>query len=482
MLKPRQILTDRTYVPRDDSYSRNRNEEILTRHRVRERAIEAGRKNEPATEDTQLDECQRDLVGESYAFIATTSRMAGEEVTESTNSARHHKPSPVEPVLAIAITQRAAAEATERYTADLDLAHVAARRAQRDLRGFEEVNRLEPYSAVYKNDVAMFISSLVAIAIAESGLNAFLFSELQDQGLFGGMLLALTVSIANIVLGLGMGFLGLRLIVHVKPTLRLLGTAFTTLFGVAALAMHLALGNLRETISHHSGAQIDFLIITKPWSWFDYTSPAPFVLVVVGLAAFAVVTLKARGGSWGVVAPYWGHEGVDRRYRQAQAALQDAEDNLKDALANAFDGERAKLMAAHAEDTRHVAEMRRLSAEAHSVARTLDDSIKGELARLHLWLQTYRDGNRRVRTTPAPAYFKQYPMFEEWTASRLDLTEINGLVAEAEQILAMNSRELSALQDLILSEHVATIKRLTASVDESRERAGRRITDDDASF
>jgi len=39
----------------------------------------------------------------------------------------------------------------------------------------------------------------------------------------------------------------------------------------AALALHLALGTLREAISQEKPT-IDFLIILKPWRWLNYTS------------------------------------------------------------------------------------------------------------------------------------------------------------------------------------------------------------------
>lgn len=480
MAKKLKIDSHSTFLPVRSDAADRRTKEVMEGLHVYDRAFDAGGRNEPPTSDTLPDECQRAIAAQSDVFVGTLTRITVEEVTERTNAMRLVMPAPLDTDLALSTIRREVAETTQRYTADLDLAYAEASRALRDLRGFEEKNRLAPLSAHYKNDTAMFGSGLVAIAIAEGGLNAFLFQEMQDQGLAGGLMVALAVSFANIFLGLGAGFLGWRLIVHVKPLLRLLGAALTGLFMAAALALHLALGDLREAITHRADAQIDFLVILQPWRWFDYTSPAPFVLFVVGIAAFVVAALKGRGGTWGVVAPYWGHDVFDRRYRAAQAVLLDAKDNLKDALANAFEGERAKLLARHAGDVSNVAEMRRLAAEAQGIARTLKDSIQAELGRLHLWLRAYRDANRQVRTTPAPAYFETYPGFEEWMTSRIDLSELTGLVSEAERMVAANSRDLGALQDLTLEEQIATIERLEEAFGKSEARAGERIARDDA--
>ena len=479
MAKRKAVRTDQTYVPSGDNYSQRRVETVLAEEKVQERAIEAGSRNEPATGDTRLDETQRRLVAKSQDFVGTASRVAQEELTENLNEMRQLIPLRLEPDLALSTIQRAVAETVQTHTGDLELAYAEERRRLRDLRAFEEAHRLAPFSAIYKPDVLMFATTLVVVLLAEGVGNAFLFRELQDQGLFGGLLVALAVSAANILLGLGAGTLGLRLLIHVRPSLRLLGTTLTALFTTAALALHLALGDLREAVSHHANAQIDFLVILKPWRWFDYTSPAPFVLFVVGVAAFVFAVLKGRGGSWGIVTPYWGHDVHDRRYREAHAALLDAEDNLRDALANAYGSERAKLLDLHAEDGRRLIEVRRLVAEAQGVARTLQDSIKAELGRLHIWLRTYRDINRQVRTTPPPAYFADYPVFEEWQG-RLDTGELSALLQDAEHILAANARDLAALQDLTVQEETATIKRLTGMVSTARASAETRIGEDDA--
>ena len=100
----------------------------------------------------------------------------------------------------------------------------------------------------------------------------------------------------------------------------------------------------------------------------------------------------------------------------------------------------------------------------------MGDSILNEVGRLHLWLRSYCDSNRAVRTTPAPAYFETYPAFEEWRAARLDLSELKGLVAEAEQVLAENASKLAALEEKTLQEQTAAIDAMLTVVSASERR------------
>jgi hypothetical protein len=480
MAKLSKISIENSYMPRNTESSHRRIEDGAARHDILRRATDAGRKNEPSTVDTHLDETQRELIDESQGFVAAATRRAGAEITERCNKIRVMSPAPLDTALEESNIRREVVLTKDRYSDDLDLAHQDRQRALRDLRSFEEENRRPPQSAVYKDDALMFFSVLLALILGEGVFNAFLFQELQERGLVGGLVLALAVGLANVLMGLGTGFLGWRLMTHVRLIRRLLGILITLIFMAGALALHLALGDLREAITHDARAQIDFLVILKPARWFAYTSIPPFVLFAVGVATFLIAALKGRGGTWGIVAPYWGHETLDRRFRAADQALQDAKENLKDALQNAFDGERAKLRQRHTEERVRTDEIRRLAAEAHGIERTLSDSIDAEIGRLHIWLRMYRDRNRSVRTTPAPEYFETYPAFDQWRATRLDLSELATLVTSAERALAENAEKLAALEEKTLREQVALIEALLDAITGSERRSADRIAKDDA--
>ncbi|MDX1922440.1 MAG: hypothetical protein SFW65_04865 [Alphaproteobacteria bacterium] len=474
------INLGRTFVPTSSTYSPKRIEEVKAKHDILGRATAAGRKNEPRSEDVDLDEHQRVLVDETQGFVASVTRLAGAEITQRTNAARALLPYPLDTGLERANIGRQVAEAKDLHRDDLETALKHQQRALRDLRTFEEDNGLGPFSAIYKDDRAMFFALLAILMLGESVFNAFSFEELQDRGLLGGLMLALSVGVANVVMGLGAGFLGFRLMIHRQPALRLLGIGITGVLLTAALALHLALGDLREAISHDAKAQIDFLVILKPWRWFAYSSIPPFVLFAVGLATFFVAALKGRGGSWGIVAPYWQHEVMDRRFRAADRVLEDARANLKNGLQNGFDGELAKLRARLETETANVGEIRRLVSEAQGIERTMNDSIADEIGRQHIWQRTYRDRNRAVRTTPAPAYFDSYPEFEDLRKTRLDVSDLYAVAEQAEKILAQNRSRLAELQQKILTEQTATIEAMLTMVSSAERRAAQQINKDDA--
>lgn len=478
MAKSAEIDFDSSYSPNGHNPSLRRNQEVLARQKVLERATEAGRKNEPRSNDRELDETQLALIDESQGYIEAATRTARSEIASRADLIRSASPAPLNTTLEQASITREAAEATSRYGSDLDIAFRRRSQAVSELRGFEEDNRLAPFSAVYGHDVWLFVSMLIAFILGEGVFNAFLFQELQDRGLIGGLMLAVGVGLANVLLGFGTGFIGWRLMLHVRPQSRLLGILTTVILMSAALALHLALGDLREAISHQADARIDFLVILKPWRWFNYTGIAPFVLVAIGVATFLFTALKSRGGSHGICSVYWGHDTLDRRFREADAVLEDAKENLKDALHNAHDGERAKLRERHAAEREKIVEIRRLRAEAQRIARMLSDSIADEIGRLHLWLRKYRDRNRTVRSTRAPAYFEQYPSFEEWRVARLDTSELDELTAEAERVLAENEAKVAALEETALQEQVATLDAMLEIEAGSESRARSRLARD----
>ncbi len=469
-----------TFIPAGTDLSRQRIISVAAKHDIVNKAHAAGQKNEPATTDTDLDETQRALVDESQGFIGSVTRLAGTEITERANEVRTVMPRPLETVLEQSNVRRDVAEVKDKFKDDLDLALADRQRALRDLRAFEERNGLEPLSAIYKDDKAMFFAVLLALMLSESVGNAYFLQDMQSSGFLGAMLLAVSVGIANVLMGLGCGFLGLRLIIHIRWGLRLLGMLFAGVFAVAAVALSLALAGLREAITYNADAHIDFAIILSPTRWFAYTSIPPFVLFVVGVIIFIVSAMKARGGSLGVVAPYWHHDVMDRRFRKADLAYEDAKANFKDALANAYDGGRAKLKGRLDDEETHLTEILSLIHEGQDLERVLSDSIDAEIGRLHIWLRMYRDHNRTVRTTPAPSYFDTYPEFADWRTARLDLRALRQLAEDADKVLGENRAKLAALQDKLLQEQTAAIEAMATVLGAVERRASMLVEKDDA--
>ena len=469
-----------SFVAVNTGTAKRRIDEVLGRHDVLRRAAEAGQKNEPYTTDQEFDETQRLLIGESQGFIGTLMRVAKTDITDRENSIRMLMPRVLVTNLERSKIKLEVSAITKDFLERLTKASQWCLRTLQQRRSFEEEHGQAPASGIYGDDLAVFFSVLIALVLAEGVFNAFLLQELQDRGLLGGLMLAVGVGMANVLIGLGMGFFGWRLMIHVNRYRRLAGIVITAICASAGLALHLALGELREAITHNAAAQVDFLIITQPWRWFRYTSIPPFVLFAVGVATFLIAALKGRGGNWGVVTPYWGYDIVDRRFRAADAALEDATEDFKDAVYNAYGSERAKLRARHAEDGEKLREIRRIAAEAQGIVRTLGDSIEAEIGNLHVWLRMYRDRNRAVRMTPAPAYFAVYPEFEEWRAARLDVSDLLALAGEAERIWAENGEKLVAVEQETLEEQIAVVEEMMKTISDAEVESARRIAKDDA--
>jgi len=207
MSKSPKINVGSIYIPTNTGASPDRIAEVLALYKITERAVEAGQKNEPRPADTHPDETQRQLIDQSLGFVGSVTRLTGDQITERVNRIRLITPGVLDTRLAQSTIKRRVVEEKDKYKDDLGIAYEERQRAVRDLRGFEEQNRLPPFSAVYKNDLLMSCSTVIAVILAEGVFNSFSLQDLQSNGLVGGLALALGVGVANVLMGLGVGFL-----------------------------------------------------------------------------------------------------------------------------------------------------------------------------------------------------------------------------------------------------------------------------------
>jgi hypothetical protein len=457
-MKRLRTVTGKSLVPIGGEVAHRRIESVAIGHRVKERAIEDGLKNEPQTDDIHLSDMQRELIGVARGFVDSSTAAAEGNLAGCRNQIQAIMPASLETGVSLATLRRAIGETKDRYRDEIKRAVREALHATRHQRVFEESNGLRPLSPIYGDDKTTFIGMLVLLVLVEALLNASMLQEVQSGGFIGGLMLAFMVSVANVLLGCGCGYLGWRLLIHVRRSLRVLGGLITSLLMTAAFALHLALADLREAIGRGvPDAHIDFRIVARPWDWFQYSGITPYVLFLVGVLAFIIAALKGRGGTWGTVAIYWNHEVYDRRRRAAEQALEDSKADLKAAVHNVIDEQLARLKARHEADIAHLADIRALATEAHDIVRLLGDAIVEEIERLHIWLTRYGDANRTVRTTTPPASFTVMPDFEELRETRLDTSAVNALVEMAERIVAENGARLAALEEKIQQEGLSQI-------------------------
>jgi len=471
MSKHDPIIIDTVIIPTGDNLSHQRVEQVAKKLQIRERAIESGQKNEPASDATDLDETQQTIIREGDHYTLAMARRAKTEIADRENEIRQTMPLPLNTLIEEANIHRQVADTTNRHKDALDQAHQAKDLARRALRGFEESNKLPPESAVYDGDWTMFISILLTLILIESAANGYFLQELGDRGWLGGFSIAVGISVINVMLAFITGFVGWRLIPNVKPLRRMIGWAVTIVGMILAFALLLALADLREAVSHDFNARVDFLTIFDYRKWFRYTTFPPFILLVGGVLIFLITAFKARGGRFGPVAPYWEHEEFDRRHKTAREIVLHAENDLQNSIQDAYNGELSKVRERHAADEIKLDGIRRIAAHAHQITRVLTDSIREEIARVAIWLKLYRDTNRAVRTIPAPAYFYDIPDLQEWYARRLDLAGVDGLVTQAEEIVDANASKLAALQEKLIHEQTQVLARVAAHIDANRERA-----------
>jgi hypothetical protein len=129
----------------------------------------------------------------------------------------------------------------------LDEARSELDRAQKELKAFADDKGLsERQQPTFSRPVEENVAVLGILAFMEAMFGMVLFWESQDYGLLGGIVIALAVGVANILLGLLFGVLAVHHILYGKKWQRNFGFGFAVVNGLTALVMNLVVAHYRE--------------------------------------------------------------------------------------------------------------------------------------------------------------------------------------------------------------------------------------------
>jgi hypothetical protein len=437
--------------------------------------------NLPATTDSDLDDAQRKIVAAGDRGTATLLALGESNIRLACNEIDTIMPRPVAASLEEADIHRAIAEEKRNSEDSLDQRHQARQSAWRHRELFKADNSLTTRPAVYKDDIVVFVLTLLMLGIAEAAANSWILQDAGDGGVTGGFLIAIAVGAVNILLGLTSGVIGLRWINHIDPKKRVDGWIVVLVVWILALAMHIVLAHYREALEHaqSESVAIDFGIVLRPWAWFAFTGLQPFLLLVFGVICFLVAAVKGRGGTWGIADIYPHYATVDREFRRADRELNEGVEKFKRDIRRAYDQQRDNLRGRHAADQRNVEQIRLIATKASRLVRDVQESNQAWLQVTGQLLRRYRETNTQIRTTPQPNYFRAYPTLEDLRARLVEDTDVRERLAHAESILAENARILASLEEKLTREHTEEVTNFLKHVAASEVRAQRRVVRDE---
>lgn len=348
---------------------------------------------------------------------------------------------------------------------DLESAKDAEARALRYLRHFQLEHGLKDRAASPRPSLVWHFSLVCAFAVIEWVALSVFYAEGSDFGLLGGVLMAAALSLVNIVLAVVAGVVAHN--INHRHTLRKLGGVFAVfaltvlfLFATAFAAQY------RNAVQEIAAQQTQvspstFLEQMKAgapmpaaddqwrasklaWEQFRrdlfFNDVISWLLVILALVFGVIAFWKG----YRVDDPYPGYGQVARKYEQAKAAYEHERKRYTDAVDATFTKagrNQQELLRAVRRDIEYFQDLARRSetevARFGHQARELAEACSNIVFR-------YRDLNRQVATSPAPAYFREPAMLDAEL-----LTPPAALTEREQQQLAEYSAALREFTEIV---------------------------------
>ena len=413
--------TSRIWIPEIDSESRIRIARIKQDLDLDRRAADDGQQNRPRQTEKTLNEPQAEICNRVFSGILMLNQFLSEQVGLAVQTARQ------------AMVRAPDVEQVEdRVSAEIDRVFhehrqdlIALRHSEleklRDLKHFRHTHALNR-SAHYKDSPVLVLGILCAVFIFESILNGSLLSEVLSSGLVGGIFLAGTISLINILFGVGAGLYGWRFIGHREPVLKALGATVAIVCHTAAILWNLFIAHFREVAELAvSRGDFDFDMAKLGAGTMDHIalngafgmgSVQAWALLLLGVF---IHFLAAKEGWDDIADRYPDYRKYDKRAHDARelfdSALADLRTEARDA-AETIETELARNVERAADSHNVVSELVDLAMQRRQEVKDSEDEWVAGGSQL---LKIYRDINTEVRDEgSAPAYFAVYPTADDY--------------------------------------------------------------------
>jgi hypothetical protein len=374
------------------------------RLRLVERGEEKGRENRPASDALQADRAESEIaevIQEEYAHAVDIYRQGLE------NYDRRIYGISLE-TLGVDIGG-AAKDAIAEYTL---VAHKAQDEISLDRKDLDDVeqefvdfkasNTLTRGCRVPEGHLT-HIGIVLLVLLLDAAANGYLLSGRDEFGLLGGMLQAILVAGMNISLGFLAGRIVLPNIIHRSIWRRVGGTVALTIVLCLVFALSLSFAHYRDlSILGMEDPEQKALseVLATPLVLHDVKS---WWLGCIGVL-FAVVSL-IDGFKWDD--PYPGYGELARRRDAKRENYLDQKHYWLESIKERREQARAEV----GEIRRDIDMLQGEIAQASMGRRSFTASFFAHASHLEAaanqLVDTYRDANRRVRTTSAPSYFEQ---------------------------------------------------------------------------
>ena len=407
------LRSPRPYVPSTLTFPQLDIPALSERLRLTERAEESGRENRPPSNASQADRVESEIaeiVQEEYSHAVDIYRHGLE------NYDRRITGTAIQ-TLGVEIIG-AAQDAVSEYTR---VAHQAHDEISIDRQNLDEVEKeFNEFRTINKlrrgcrspDGHFIHVGIILLILLADSIINGYFLSSRDEFGLLGGVLQAIIVAAANVLLGVFAGRLAIPNLIH-KSTARRIG-------GLILLLVLLALiGGLSLSFAHYRDLFASGVANPEQRALSEVLD-TPFGLHgikswwLVGFGLLFAFGSLLDGFMWDD--PYPGYGEVARRREAKREDYHDRKHVWLESLGERREQARAEV----SEIRRDIDIMQGEILQAGVGRRNFTAAFLAHVAHLesgaNQLIDTYRDANRRVRKTRAPSYFEK-----RW---RLEKTEV----------------------------------------------------------
>ena len=345
---------------------------------------------------------------------------------------------------------------------------IRERRYLSSLNAFEDKHKLDE-PAEYPSSKIFHWSIVVAMLLVESIANSYFFAKGSDFGLTGGALQALLISAVNIGVALLAGNYLLRNFHHMSLVRRFVSWLGMVFYSFFVLFFNLATAQYRALLENDPSNALVKTIPSLVKSPFGFNNFDAAILLFIGILFAVAAIIK----SYKADAFYPGHGVIDRRYNDANDDYKDARDETQKLVHSILDNG-AKYAAEYQADAKKAAYQQtvivdQLDQFAREYNR-FNTSLKEDQYSL---LKIYREKNVKVRSTPQPEYFSQFPKLQ--TDSDLPMVNLerdrkvasgsDKYLSEIEEIVSTFSKNFLNLSRFINDEIDAFISNLEQEAD-----------------
>ena len=442
------------------------------------RARTEGAENRPDKDDQELDAAQREIGAAVVEGVNLLRQFLRDQLHRAKEQIQARFPSPINSEVALIEARAAIQQAKHLHRDELVNLSLEEHRKRRQIKKFRADNGLSR-DASYAPLVIVPLSVLFAIIAVETAANAILFAKTNPLGYAGGAFQALLFSVVNVALGFAGGFLGLRLITHIKKHIKAFGFAVLLLAAAVGTYWNLKVAYYRDLLEHNTDT--DFVSSSSAMpsiDWLSLSSIESWALLFLGLIIFVIAMIEGRGGRAGFADPYCGYRSVDIAHRDAETSYRTAKEHYRAAVRASIETPRENVRKRINDDASRVAEALEIADAAQIRTQEVRDSIGEWIMMGGSLLRLYREENEKVRTAPPPAHFRTYPSFEQIADRIPDASNVRTLAGAAERRHTDNLAALAKLETDLAKLAYDELERFLAEIDNIENHAQGRLSDE----